>query len=106
MSHHHMLAPIVYAPQPKPRKIEARKSRIRMHGYGVDDAGEIAESFASETSLPPAASATPAVEDLLPIEGPERKPQQPQGRLSEATLKVMLQAQELDQASAAASPHS
>ena len=46
MSHHHMLPPIAYAPQPKPKKIEPRKSRIRMHGaYGVDDAGEVAEAF-------------------------------------------------------------
>jgi hypothetical protein len=92
-----MLAPVVYAPQPKPRKIEARKSRIGVQGYSVDDTGETAASFASDTP-PPATAATPALQDFLPVEGAERKPQQPQGRLSEATLKVMLQAQELDQA--------
>ena len=96
MSHHHMLPPIVYAPQPKPRKIEPRKSRIRMHGgQGVDDAGEIGGIFESgEPALPIPA----APENFVPVEGAERKPQQPQGRLSESTLKAMLQVQELDQA--------
>ena len=96
MSHHHMLPPIVYAPQPKPRKIEPRKSRIRMQGgQGVDAAGEIGGIFESgEPALP--ASAAP--ENFVPVEGAERKPQHPQGRLSESTLKAMLQVQELDQA--------
>ena len=35
-------------------------------------------------------------ENFTPIEGSERKPQHPRGRLSESTLKVMLQAQELE----------
>jgi hypothetical protein len=96
MSHHHMLLPIVYAPQPKPKKIEPRKSRIRMHGaYGVDDAGEIGGIFESGG---PALPTAVAPENFVPVEGAERKPQQPQGRLSEGTLKVMLQVQELDQA--------
>jgi hypothetical protein len=96
MSHHHMLPPIVYAPQPKPKKIEPRKSRIRTQGaYGVDDAGEIGGiSESGEPVLPTAV----ASENFVPVEGAERKPQQPQGRLSESTLKVMLQVQELDQA--------
>jgi len=98
MSHHHMLPPIVYAPQPKPKKIEPRKSRIRMHGgYGAADAGEVAEAF--ESGEPPApVGHMLAPEDFVPVEGAERKPPQPQGRLSEGTLKVMLQVQELDQA--------
>ena len=37
------------------------------------------------------------LQNFAPIEGAEQKPQQPQGRLSESTLKVMLQAQELKQ---------
>ena len=94
MSHHHMLPPIVYTPQPKPKKIEPRKSRIRM--YGAADAGEVAEAF--ESGEPPApVGPMPAPENFVPVEGAERKPQQPQGRLSESTLKVMLQVQELDQ---------
>lgn len=97
MSHHHMLPPIVYTPQPKPKKIEPRKSRIRMHGaYGVDDAGEVTAFESGEPSAPVGQALVP--ENFVPVEGAERKPQQPQGRLSESTLKVMLQVQELDQA--------
>jgi hypothetical protein len=93
-----MLPPIVYAPQPKPKKVEPRKSRIRIHGgQGVDDAGEIGEAF--ESGEPPApVGHMLAPENFAPVEGAERKPQQPQGRLSESTLKAMLQVQELDQA--------
>ena len=32
MSHHHMLTPIVYTPQVKPKKTEPKKSRIQMRG--------------------------------------------------------------------------
>ena len=101
MSHHHMLPPIAYAPQPKPKKIEPRKSRIRMHGaYGVDDAGEVAEAFESGEPPVPVGHAI-APENFVPVEGAERKPQPPQGRLSESTLKAMLQVQELHQAKSA-----
>jgi hypothetical protein len=97
MSHHHMLPPIVYTPQPKPKKIEPRKSRIRMHGaYGVDDIGEVTAFESGEPPAPVGQALVP--ENFVPVEGAERKPQQPQGRLSESTLKVMLQVQELDQA--------
>ena len=34
--------------------------------------------------------------NFIPIEGSDQKPQHPRGRLSEGTLKVMLQAQELE----------
>jgi hypothetical protein len=91
-----MLPPIVYAPQPKPKKIEPRKSRIRMQGaYGVDDTAEVT---AFESGEPPAPAGQALVpENFVPVEGAERKPQQPQGRLSESTLKAMLQVQELHQ---------
>ncbi len=46
MSHHHMLTPIVYAPETKPKKTEPKKSRIQMHGAGsLDGAGEAGETF-------------------------------------------------------------
>ena len=35
-------------------------------------------------------------DNFVPVEGTERKPQQPQGRLSESTLKAMLQVQEME----------
>lgn len=87
---HHMLTPIVYAPETKPKKTEPKKSRIQMHGAGsLDGADEAGETFE------PAGLKFPA-QNFVPIEGADQKPHQPQGRLSESTLKAMLQAQELD----------
>jgi hypothetical protein len=87
---HHMLMPIVYTPEVKPKKLEPKKSRIQMRGAGsvdeADDAGEIFE--AAGIKLP--------LQNFAPIEGAEQKPQHPKGRLSEGTLKAMLQAQELE----------
>jgi hypothetical protein len=100
MSHHHMLQPIVYAPPVKPKKIEPRKSRIQMRGAGaIGDTGETEETFETIGAghLAPMGRMLPS-DDFVPIEGAESKPHQPQGRLSDSTLKVMLQVQELDQA--------
>jgi hypothetical protein len=85
-----MLTPIVYTPEVKPKKIAPKKSRIQMGAAGsVDETGETEETFeAAGPKLP--------LQNFAPIEGAEQKPQQ-QGRLSESTLKVMLQAQELKQ---------
>ena len=45
---HHMLMPIVYTPEVKPKKLEPKKSRIQMRGAGsvdgADDAGETFEA--------------------------------------------------------------
>ncbi|MGB9114761.1 hypothetical protein [Bradyrhizobium sp.] len=97
MSRHHILPPLVYVPQPKPKKIENRKHRVQVGGAGtfddMDEAGETSEATAAGRS-------NPAVNKLPPrnfpaIEGSEGKPQHSGGRLSEGTLKALLQAQEL-----------
>jgi hypothetical protein len=36
------------------------------------------------------------LQNFAPVEGADQKPQHPKGRLSEGTLKAMLQAQELE----------
>jgi hypothetical protein len=79
---HHMLMPIVYTPEVKPKKLEPKKSRIQMRGTGsVDGADDSGETFE------PAGIG-------LPLQN--FAPQHPKGRLSEGTLKAMLQAQELE----------
>jgi hypothetical protein len=97
MSRHHILPPIVYVPQPKPKKIEKRKSRIYARSAGsIEDSGEVEETYqpiGPDRSTP--AGNKPALENFSPIEGSESKPQSTTGRLSEDTLKVMLLAQEL-----------
>jgi hypothetical protein len=96
MSRHHLLPPIVYVPQPKPKKIEPRKSRIQMRSAGsIEDSGDADETHQAngfDRSLP--AGQKPALENFNPIEGSERKPPSTTGRLSENTLKAMLLAQE------------
>jgi hypothetical protein len=96
MSRHHILPPIVYIPQPKPKKIEPRKSRIYTRSAGsIEDSGDVEETYqpVELDRLPPAGN-KPALENFSPIEGSERKPQSTTGRLSENTLKVLLLAQE------------
>jgi hypothetical protein len=96
MSRHHMLPPIVYVPQAKPKKIEPRKSRIQMRAAGtVEDADDVEETYqpigpGESTRVGNKAS----LDNFSPVEGSERKPQRTPGVLSESTLKVLLLAQE------------
>jgi hypothetical protein len=95
MSRRHMLPPIVYVPQPKPKKIEPRKSRIQLRAAGsVDETGETGETY---EPLGPDRSTLVGLlaQNFSPIEGSENKPPSTTGLLSEGTLKAMLQAQEL-----------
>ena len=97
MSHHHILPPIAYTPPPKPKKIETRKRRINVGDAGtiddMDETGETHEAKGFGQAAP--AGNKPPLQNFTPIEGSERKPQHPRGRLSESTLKVMLEVQEL-----------
>jgi len=96
MSRHHMLPPIVYAPPPKPKKIETRKRRIQVGRAGtIDEMDETGETHeATGFGQPTPASSQLTLQNFPAIEGPESKPQHPRGRLSESTLKVLLEAQE------------
>ena len=95
MSRHHIQPPVVYVPQPKPKKIENRKRRIQVGTFdGMDEAGETHDATAASPSTP--AFNKPPLQNFPAIEGSESKPQHPRGRLSEDTLKAMLQAQELN----------
>ena len=95
MSHHHILPPIVYTPPPKPKKIETRKRRIQVGTAGtLDEMDETGETTGFGPSAP--AGSKPPLQNFTPIEGSESKPQHPRGRLSESTLKVLLEAQEFE----------
>jgi hypothetical protein len=99
MSRHHILPPIVYVPQPKPKKIENRKSRIQMRSAGsVEDAGDVEETYEPVEAgrLLPAGGRS-ALETFTAIEGADGKIPSTTGRLSENTLKALLFAQELKQ---------
>ena len=95
MSHHHILPPITYTPEPRPKKIETRKRRINVgDASGIDDLDETGGTQAFGPAMPTGGKLP--LPNFTPIEGSEQKPQHPRGRLSESTLKVMLQAQELE----------
>jgi hypothetical protein len=92
MSKHHTLPPIIYTPPPKPKKIE-KKRRV---GIGqLNELNEAADTReASGTGQPMPTANRPLSQNFSEIEGSDRKPQNPGGRLSQGTLSVLLQAQE------------
>jgi hypothetical protein len=90
MSRHHMLPPIVYTSAP-PKKIEKKKRRI---GISEMDDLEEAEAKATGASRSTLATGKPPPPNFPAIEGAERKPQNPSGRLSETTLTELLRVQE------------
>ncbi len=93
MSKHHTLPPIIYTPPPKPKKIE-KKRRI---GIGMlselDETADTRETGGTSQAAP--IINRPPPQNFPEIEGAERKPQHPRGRLSEGTLKAMLEVQEM-----------
>jgi hypothetical protein len=93
MSKHHTLPPIIYTPPPKPRKIEKK----RRTGIGqLSELDETADTPETSGSGPSAPVANRLLSQNFPeIEGSDRKPRNPSGRLSQSTMSVLLRAQEL-----------
>jgi hypothetical protein len=92
MSRHHMLPPVIYTPPP-PKKIETKKRRI---GIGqLSEFDETAETHESSGTGQSAPIANKLLQQNFPeIEGSDRKPRGPQGRLSQGTLSALLRVQE------------
>jgi hypothetical protein len=92
MSRHHILPPLAYLP-PQPKKIEKPKRRLRLGDVDeTEEAAQTRETAAADQLLTPGSVLSKP--DLPAIEGSEHKPHHPPGRLSEDTLKLMLQVQE------------
>jgi hypothetical protein len=94
VSRHHILPPVVYTPPALKPKETRRKRRV---GYAqdaraTDEAGEIEE--ADEASRNTQARSAPVPQHQLRVEGAERKIPFPNGKLSDVTLKSLLEAQE------------
>jgi hypothetical protein len=91
MSRHHIMPPVTYTPPP-PKKIETKKRRI---GIGqLDETADTRESSGTGQSAP---VANKLLQQNYPeIEGSDRKPRGPQGRLSQGMLSALLQVQELE----------
>ena len=93
MSRHHIMPPAVYTPPP-PKKIEKKKPRIGIGQFSeLDETEEARETGAGSPSTP---VANRLLQQNFPeIEDASRKPQHPQGRLSQGTLSALLRVQEL-----------
>jgi hypothetical protein len=94
MSKHHTLPPIIYTPPPRPKKVETKKRRIGVSM--LDELGETADAHETNGT----GQSTPVANRLPPqnfaeIEGSDRKPRHPSGRLSQSTLSELLRVQEL-----------
>jgi hypothetical protein len=92
VSRHHILPPVIYSPPPPKPKETRRKRGV---GYaaaarGTDEAEETTE--ASDTT--PARNASPLPQHQHPVEAAERRVPSPNGKLSDDTLKAMLEVQE------------
>jgi hypothetical protein len=105
VSRHHILPPIVYTPEPRPKKVETRSTRRiqkkETSSLGASgDAEETDEASAFGATRRPAAQSSS--NPFTPIEGAERRTQQASGKLSDDTLKTMLQVQETGSAQSTA----
>jgi hypothetical protein len=104
MSRHHILPPIVYTPEPRPKKTEnrPRTSRIQKRGVAAgEEAGEAEETSEVFVSGTTARAVVHAAQDsFTPVESAERRIPSTTGKLSESTLKELLLAQEQGQESA------
>lgn len=93
MSRHHIMPPAIYTPPPPKPKETKRKRSV---GY-ASSAGEVEEpGETEETVAAKAARAAGVPQHQIPVEAAERRIPSPNGKLSDDTLKVMLEVQERD----------
>jgi hypothetical protein len=104
VSRHHIQPPVIYTPPAMPKKIEKRTTRRvgKSDASGVDDADEAEGGEEVATFDSPIRGATQQKQNpFAAVESSDGKTQQSAGKLSENTLKTMLQAQEHSGAPAA-----
>jgi hypothetical protein len=93
VSRHHIMPPAIYTPPPPKPKETKRKRSV---GY-ASSAGEVEEpGETKETVAAKAARAAGVPQHQIPVEAAERRIPSPNGKLSDDTLKVMLEVQERD----------
>jgi hypothetical protein len=97
VSRHHILPPIIYTPEPpKPKEARRKRGVGYARGAGLTEETEETEGAGEtpRTTQPRATSALP--QHSAPIDGAGRRVPSPNGKLSDDTLKAMLQVQEKD----------
>lgn len=95
MSRHHILPPIVYTPAPpKPKKTERRRGVGHLKGKGATDETSETEETSEVSHTAQATGAAALPQHSRPVEAAERRVHSTTGKLSEGTLKAMLEVQE------------
>lgn len=94
VSRHHIMPPAVYTP-PAPKPKETRRRRGVGYAQGTGAAGEADETEETgEVSTTAATRGAAPPQHQLPVEATERRLHSTTGKLSEGTLKAMLEVQE------------
>ena len=96
MSRHHILPPIIYTPEPpKPKEAGRKRGVGYARGAGLtEETDEASEAGEASRTAQPRTAALP--QHSTPIDGAERRGPSPNGKLSDGTLKAMLEVQEKD----------
>jgi hypothetical protein len=94
VSRHHIMPPAIYTPPPpKPKETRRRRGIGYTQGAGAaDEAGETEASNGLSTIAPARGTVPP--QHKIPVEATERRLHSTTGKLSEETLKAMLEVQE------------
>ena len=102
VSRHHITPPAVYTPPPpKPKETRRRRGVGYTQAAGAaGEADETEEIGGVSRASPRGAAAQP--QNQIPVEATERRLHSTTGKLSEGTLKAMLEMQEQESSQAAA----
>jgi hypothetical protein len=92
VSRHHTLPPIIYSPPPP----EPKKTR-RRRGVGYASAAREADDTEELSDGAPLRSAPVLPQHQRPVEATERRVPSPNGKLSDDTLRAMLDLQEMQE---------
>jgi hypothetical protein len=94
VSRHHIMPPAVYTPPPpKPKETRRRRGVGSTQGTGAAGGADETEETGEVSTTAPARGAAPP-QHQPPVEATERRQHWTTGKLSEGTLKAMLEAQE------------
>ena len=95
MSRHHIMPPAIYTPPPpKPKETRRRRGVGYAQGTGAASEADETEEASGVSHSSPQHGAPAVPQHQVPVEAAERRPHSPTGKLSEGTLKAMLEAQE------------
>lgn len=100
MSRHHILPPIIYTPEPpKPKEARRKRGVGYARGAGLTDEADETDEVGETSRMTQTRATSPLPAHSTPIDSAERRVPSPNGKLSDDTLKAMLEVQEKDHSS-------